>query len=788
MTAQKTVNLPHDYVITQPRDKNAPGGARAGFFAGTNATYSKFLKMDDSAHTILDIDGAYMCTRIYFNENLLDMHPNGYMPYLVDLSERVRANRNNKIMLRVSDLQPSCRWYSGSGVYRDVFLWTGGKIRIEPWDLYVTTERIGQSDASVAVRTQISADFAAHAELVFDICDADGNRVLSDTCAVDLQEGKNDAVFDFTIENPRLWDCENPHLYALNVSVRHEGKTEDEFASRFGIRTISVDPKNGLLLNGKPLLLRGVCIHHDHAVLGSAEYPAAVRRKLGKLQSAGFNAIRTAHCPPSLAVLEACDEMGIVIMDEAFDMWNEPKTDYDYSLWFRDWWARDISYMVRRDRSHPCVFSYSIGNEIPERFGRSDGALWAEKLANEIRKYDSTRPVTAALNGTHEKIDPNAPADYIEDNLKEFGPRITFNHTKLGMDGTDAQPTNFGVRSESTTAALDMVGYNYLYLRYAADRKTHPNRVIWGSENHALHIYDSWKEVCENPNVFSDFTWTAFDNLGEAGTGKSAWGEDDFVPIIRLYGYPWRTCFQGDFDLCGYRRPQSYFREVVWKDITAPHFFTTHPKHNDDVFTGTEWHWYDVHETRTFDATYIGTPVKTEVYTTADEICFLLNGKEICRAVPEKAVATAYIPYAPGELSAIAYRGGKEECRFSLTTVGAPYRLQVTAERETIAADCRDLCYFDISAVDQNGNLVTNADCEITAQVFGGNLLGIFSGNPCNEDVYGSNQCHLFEGRAVAIVNTDDINRIKLFVRADGIKSGIAECCAVSTDDADASK
>lgn len=757
----KKIDLPHDFTVNQPRNPHSPGGAANGFFDGTKGSYVKYMKFENAEHTILDIDGAYMCARIYLNENLLDMHPYGYTPYLVDLTGRIRNGRSNKIGIDVLNVQPSTRWYSGSGIYRDVYLWTGGNVRIEPWDTFITTESIDDSCAEISVKFRISADFECDADVNVQIIDADGKCVESKLVNIKAAEGKNDNELKFKIKNPNLWSCETPYLYTLKTDISVNGASEDSSEITFGIRTISADSKNGLLLNGKPIKLKGGCIHHDHGVLGSAEFPDAVCRKLSKLKSVGYNAVRISHYPPSLVLLEICDKLGMLVMDEAFDMWNFPKNDLDYSLWFRDWWQRDISYMVLRDRNHPCVISYSIGNEIPERDGNSDGYLWSERLSAEIRKYDNTKLVTSGICGMWMNVDENAPDDYKQDFMQGYNDI-----------GTGTVDSSWADKTEKYMQPLDIVGYNYLYERYAHDSEKYPERVIWGSETHALNFYDSWQEVLNHNNVIGDFTWTAYDNLGEAGTGRSAWGEDDFVNGISLADYPWRACYQGDFDLCGYRRPQSYFREAIWSGDTEPHIFTTHPKHNGDIFSGTQWHWYDVCETWTFDDEYIGTPIKTDVYSTADEIIFILNNKEVGRVKPVKGIATMYIPYEKGELTAVSVCNGKQEKTFTLATTGKAYKIRVVPESEQITPNNRDLCYFDIFIEDENGNIVTDADNEIECSLFGGELMGIFGGNPKNEDQYGSNKCHVFYGKAVAVARSRYAGELKIYIKSNGLKSG----------------
>ena len=311
-----------------------------------------------------------------------------------------------------------------------------------------------------------------------------------------------------------------------------------------------------------------------------------------------------------------------------------------------------------------------------------------------------------------------------------------------------------------------MCGYNYLYYRYSSDHELFPERVIWGSETQVLKFYDSWKAVLENDHVVGDFTWNAYDNLGEAGTGRLLWERDGTIDTknLTLGEYPWRSCYQGDLDLCGYRRPQSYFREAVWIGGTEPKVFTTHPEHYGEKFTGTGWHWHDVLDTWTFEDEYVGKPVKCEVYTDADEVEWILNGKVLGRSKPEKAIAYFDIPYEKGELVTVTYKNNEECGRSELHTVGSAQTLSIEPEKEVIKADNRDLCYLNIVVTDCNGERVPNAGNELECTVTGGELMGIFSGDPCNEDQYGSNKCHAFYGRALAIIRSNSAGEIKVTV------------------------
>ncbi|MGN1408742.1 MAG: glycoside hydrolase family 2 TIM barrel-domain containing protein [Eubacteriales bacterium] len=733
----KSVDLPNDYSVTQPRDPNAPGGGSNGFFRGGVGTYVKELELG-GGHYILDVDGAYMCTTVELNEFRLVMHPHGYTPFLVDLTKRKKEGKN-KLVITTNGLQPSTRWYSGAGIYRDVFLWEGGDIRLEPWDVFVTTPTLDTVHASF----EVSSDRDAEVTLTSSVIDADGKKVASAETKLSLKAGeKTHAELGFKIENAHLWDTVNPYLYSLHTEICENGAAVENDDTTFGIRTISADAKNGLLLNGNPIKLRGGCIHHDHGVLGAADYPAACRRKVEKLKETGFNALRIAHNPPSTQLMEICDELGIIVMNEAFDCWRTSKGgELNYHVWFDDWWERDIASMVRRDRAHPCVIAYSIGNEIPESYGNTDGDEWSKRLADEIRKHDSTRLVTSAT-------------------------------WEMGGGETWAE------RTKGYYAPLDICGYNYIYRRYESDHELFPDRVIWGSETHAIHFYDSWHSVLRNSYVIGDFTWTAYDNLGEVGTGRSCWARDGHISGISLAEYPWRTCYQGDLDLCGYRRPQSYFREAVWIGNTEPKIFTTHPEHYGEGFSGTGWHWYDVLDSWNFDDKYLGKPVKCEVYTDADEIEWYLNGTLLGRSKPEKAIASFDINYERGEVSVIAYKNGVKCGSSSLHTVGKPYSVKVEAEKDSLCADNRDLCYFDITVTDENGDRIPDSKAELCCIVDGGELLGIFSGDPKNEDCYGSNICHAFEGRAVAIVRTSHPGKVTVTVGSKGLYSGKAIAAA----------
>ncbi|MBQ4081761.1 MAG: DUF4982 domain-containing protein [Clostridia bacterium] len=754
------IDLPHDYQIKQPRDPQ--GNWSNGFFPDTSGRYVKHLSLEKGKHYILDLDGAYMCTHIMFNEQFLGMHPYGYTPYLVDLTPHVFDTITNKLIITTTPPPQSTRWYSGNGIYRDVFLWEGGAVRIEPWDLFISTVSASEQSATIRVKYTVSSDVDADASMRFSVQNTDGT-VCEQAFELSVTAGKNEQEFLLQVPSPSLWDTEHPNLYTLCTQIIWQGETVDESETVFGVRTVTADAKNGLLLNGKPIKLRGGCVHHDHGELGAAAFPAAEYRKLSKLKQAGFNAIRCTHNPSSLAFLEACDRLGIIVMDEAFDCWNLGKNPFDYHIFFSDWWERDLSYMVLRDRNHPCVFSYSIGNEIWEINGTSQAAEISQKMSDAVRKYDDTKFVTAGIQkhfvklNYWEDIDPEDYRAFIQKRFKEV----------------DNQRINEIARGFEKP--LDLVGGNYYFDRYALDHEMYPDRVLWGSETKAIKFFRSWAGARDNRFVLGDFTWTAYDNLGEAGAGRTTWEapRDDLPRFLNLNEseYPWRNCYQGDLDLCGFRRPQSYFRESIWRADTQPRIFVTHPAHFSDVLIGTDWHWYDVDECWTYDDCYVGRPIRVETYTGADFIAWYVNGKEVGRSVPEQGIARLETVYEKGSIRAVAYRDGQAYSEYTLQTTDALSTVSVCAEKDHIRADGRDLCYLPISLTDAQGRLVVLDDREITCTVEGGELLAVFSGNPRSEDDVNRNRCHTFKGHALAILRAKAAGEITVTVCAQGLQA-----------------
>jgi beta-galactosidase len=473
-------------------------------------------------------------------------------------------------------------------------------------------------------------------------------------------------------------------------------------------------------------------VHHDDGVMGAASYDRAEERKVELLVASGYNAVRCAHNPPAPAFLDACDRLGVLVIDEAFDCWREGKTPYDYHVAFADWWQRDVESMVRRDRNHPSVIMWSIGNEVGERNGRSDGALWARRLADQIRALDPTRPITAAINGGHD--------------------RWPWEQTDLVF------------------SALDVGGYNYQERQYRPDHERQPARVMYGSESTAREAFEHWMAVRDLPYVIGDFVWTSLDYLGEAGIGRVHFeGEGGGF----LGDYPWHQANCGDLDLCGFKRPQSYYRDVLWGTGDKLYIAVHRPLLEGQEPTITYWGWPLVADSWTWPG-HEGETLTVDVYSVCEQVELFLNGEPLGTQPTgreERFTATFEVPYQPGTLRAVGYEGKSEAATCELETVGAPAGIRLAADREELRAQADDLSYVTVEVVDAEGRRCPNAGHELFFTVQGpGAIAAVGSGNPVSEESYRGHARRAYGGRCLVVVRgTDEPGTIHLRAQADGL-------------------
>lgn len=735
-----SVDLPHDYSIIQKREPDCPSLADGGYFPGGIADYVKTLSAPEEWRgkaVILEFEGVYMNATVRVNRHIAAFRPYGYTGFHCDISRFIDYGKDNEISVNVNNgALPNSRWYSGSGIYRNVWLTVGQSPYIKPYGIYITTPVITGGYADVAVETVLECDCPAGSVTVRSVILNAAGQELASVESGEIRQS-------LRLENPALWSVEDPVLYTLRSEVRKDGVPVDSEETKFGVRSVSVDAKRGFMLNGRPMKLKGGCVHHDCGILGSASFARAEERKVELLKQSGFNAVRCAHNPPSIAFLDACDRLGMLVMDEAFDMWREKKQPYDYHLYFADWWQRDMAAMVLRDRNHPSVVFWSTGNEIIERNGRSDGYALAKELADFVRGLDPTRPVT---NGLCELWD-DLYAEGLEDPFAEL--------------------------TKDFAAPLDVAGYNYLLYRYEKDHELFPDRVIAGTETHAKDAYDYWTAVEKNDHVIGDFVWTALDYLGEAGIGRVLRGDD------KNHGgaYPWHQAWCGDIDICGYKRPQSYYRDFVWGIGKEPFIAVYRPEFYGVKTELYHWAWADV--TGRWDwPGFEGKPVEIEVYSGGDEVELLLNGVSLGKkpaGKPNRYLARFETVYQPGELTAVTYENGRRICETTLKTAGEPARISLQADRRKLSS-FNDLAFVTAEIVDANGDIVHRACDTLRFTVTGAGVLqAVGSNNPVSEESYAGDERKAHEGRAVAVVRAKEAGDILLSVSAQGL-----EVCMIS--------
>lgn len=748
---KEQVDLPHDFMIGTERTPDSRTEGAGGFFQGGIGTYEKnFLIPTEGIgkQFLLLIEGSYGNTEVWINGNLAAMHHYGYTEFFVELTNWLKYGEENKLKIVVENITlPNSRWYTGSGLYRHVRLLEGEQVYLAPWSVFVRTSDLENIHVD-AVITNIGEE--KEHTIVLKVRNQERDEVIRAAQQIVCQKGETTCSFDLHAEGMVAWSLETPYLYTVEISVLETGESKEV---SFGVRTIAFTREEGFLLNGKPVKLQGGCIHHDNGVVGSRAYSAMEERKVRLLKESGYNAIRTSHNPMSTALLNACDRLGMLVMDEAFDQWRAKKNYGDYHLYFEDHWQEDLGSMIMRDRNHPSVIMYSIGNEIGERDGSGDGAKISHELCEYARKMDPTRAITngvcaifldagefggimANIFGSGESVD----FDSIPDEIKEL------------LHQTDYIVEHWGEITADFVKDLDVVGYNYLDDRYEKDGRDFPERLIVGTESYPKMMKQVWERTMAYSYVLGDFTWTAFDYLGESGIGHAFYDQKGGL----FCDYPWHTGYCGDYDLCGFIRPQGKFRRILWKKETAPVITVLRPEHfgkNEAVST---WGWPDVVESYSFPG-FEGKEIRLDVYSDADEVEIRVNGNVIDHVkVPETNIIQRNIVYEPGLIEVTNYRNGKKAENSSLKTVGKAVSLKLTAA-QTYETDVQ---IVTIEAVDIDGKRVPY-DCSKVSvcTLENAKVEGFGTGNPVSEENYTTSTCTLYEGRALLVLRKEKTDK-----------------------------
>ena len=703
-----TVDLPHDWDIYEAPDPSTGAtGTDGGWYPGGKGEYRKTFATPKAEIVKLHFEGVYQKAEVFVNGQKAGQHAYGYTPFTVDVTPYLyQDKRENEVVVKVDNSeQPNCRWYTGSGIYRHVWLQAMPALHIAENGVFVTTHDISAERAIVGVEVTVAneSDRDRNAMVVVD----SGMMMV----AVPARQTKTVAT-SYAVRNPHLWSPDDPYLYETKVELKESGIVIDEHRARFGIRSFSYDAEGGFVLNGKPLLINGACVHHDDGVLGAMAFDAAEIRKVRQMKEAGFNLIRTSHNPTTRAFLDACDSLGMLVIGEAFDGWRTAKKPYDYSTLIDSCYREDFRAMVERDRNHPSIICWSIGNEVIER---KDIRVitTARQLKQAILDYDKTRPVTEALCAW-------------DDDWEIYDPHFD---------------------------VLDIGGYNYMIHKHATDHQRNPKRVMWQTESYPRDAFQNWALVHGYPYIIGDIVWTGLDYLGEAGIGRYYYEGERAGEHYVDGGQPdWHGAYCGDVDVTGWRKPISHYREMLWKDSKDLYMAVKEPDGYHGKIHETAWSVWPTWESWNWPS-WEGKPIDVEVYTKESEVTLYLNDKPIgTKAVSQsteyKAVFT--VPYEAGTLRAEA--GGK---RATLSTAGEPARLRLTADRSVMTAGGQDLSFITVEIIDREGHVCPNAAIPCEAIVKGqGTLLSFASADLKDREPYTSPCVTTWKGRALLVVRS----------------------------------
>lgn len=786
----KKIHLPHDAMILEERKENSKNGSQTGFYPGGIYHYKKRFDAPmewQNKTVILEFEGSYMNTKVYINGDYAGGYPYGYTNFYVCLDHFLKYGEINEVKVIVNNsMELNTRWYSGSGLYRNVNLLTGSQIHIPAEGIRITTPEIEENTAVAVIETKIVNQEKKNRKICLftEVRDQLGNIVVSDSRQVTMY-GHTEAKVKqrMAITEPELWDCEHPNLYYCTVRILDGEECLDEVQEHFGVRRLSMDSQNGLRLNGKMIKLRGACIHHDNGVIGACTLERAEERRCGQLKAAGFNCIRSAHNPISKAMLNACDKLGMLVIDELSDVWTQHKNVNDYFLNFQDYWETDVERMVAKDFNHPSVIMYSMGNEIQEA-GTAKGAEMNRCIAAKINQLDSTRYTTNALNGTLAAMDSldTIIADAMSSKTEKFQVEAEEEHSEGGSDAlndllgmlhgplADAISTHpiLSKKIDEFVDAIDVIGYNYLTGRHEVEHERYPNRVIYGAETFPADIVRLWDIVKRNNHVIGDMTWAGYDYLGEAGAGIFYYdGTKNFTPH-----WPDRAAYIGDIDIIGYRRPISYLREIVFGLRKEPYIAVERLNHYGEKSSKTPWMLKDNIASWTWNG-FEGKPAKVDVYSNADEVELFLNGKSLGRKpAGEKAgyVVSYQLSYEAGELKALNYQNGVESTSHILRTASEEVQLYVNLDHDILKADGSDLSYITVSLKDKDGNQNLQEVRNVTVTVEGsGTLQGFGSAMPSGGGSYQDTNWNTYDGYVLAVVRAGrKAGEIKVTFEAEG--------------------
>uniref|UniRef100_UPI003FEF077B glycoside hydrolase family 2 TIM barrel-domain containing protein n=1 Tax=Gemmiger formicilis TaxID=745368 RepID=UPI003FEF077B len=751
----KTVTLPHDAMLAEPRTALSAGGTNTGWYEGHDYEYRRTLTVPENelADThILEFEGVYHNAEVWLNGQKAAFRPYGYTNFYVDCAPYLHAGENElRVIARNAD-QPNSRWYSGAGIYRPVQLWTARDAHITLNGVKIRT--LSLDPAVVEVRVKTTAPGTV--------------RLTVDDLPAMQQESGGEAVFTLTLDNARLWTPETPNLYTCRVSF-----ADDEVTETFGVRKVEWGT-DGFLLNGKRHIIQGACIHHDNGLLGAVCDPDAVARKVRLLKENGYNAIRSAHNPCSKALLAECDRQGMLVMDEYIDHWYIHKTEHDYVDYFNDWWHQDLTDMVEKDYNHPCVVLYSTGNEVSET-AQKRGIALTKEMTDFLHGLDDSRPVTCGVNiffnflssigfGVYSDEKAKKEAERAE-KAKQRGEKAAkkkavgsqfFNNLAglLGDEFMKRGATLHGcdVKTRDAFANMDIAGYNYGIYRYKHDLKKYPQRLILGSETFCNDAYKFRELAKQEPRLVGDFVWAGMDYLGEVMVGS--WEYADYAETFDG-GPGWVSAGSGRIDLTGKPLGEALYTRVALEADNGPYIAVCPVNHIGDRHSPSAWKMTNAMPSWSWTGCE-GGKANVEVYARAARVELVLNGHTVgSKTLKNDCLARFSIPYESGTLEAVSYDAADHEIgRCKLQSAGSTTRLTLDAEEPTVKPG--HLCYIRLRYTDENGITKPLARGSIQVQVRGGTLVGLGSACPFNKHSYLDSETDTYYGEALAIVRMGD--------------------------------
>lgn len=769
----KEVRLPFDAMRLSERKEGNIEESGIGYYTPTNVEFEKVYTpaSEDAGKVIyLEFEGVYANAILEVNGQVVTRHRFGFTGFVAKISDYLVFGQPNKIKVTaLNGIHPNGRYYTGTGIYRDVKLMVGETLHMKPDGVRLTTLDADKEIAVIEVAVAVKNETAGHRKAVVKtvLKAKDGVAAASADTIVNLLSGEDVTVRQrMYLPQPLLWEIDNPNIYTYETTLTEEGKELDKEQGTFGVRTVRLDTVHGLRINGKTVKLKGGCIHSDNGVIGAVSVADAEERRIRMLKEAGYNAIRTSHNPVGHAILDACDKYGMLVMEEYADAWTHAKPTFDYALWMEECWEEDITSMVRVSYNHPSVIMYSIGNEISD-VGSELSARWGRKFTEKFKELDPARLITNGINVMMANLDKIMQIAQSLDTGEVEVMEINNMMAKMMelMPAINLHPISRNAIKESCDM-LDVIGYNYASYMYEKEHEDSPNRIFCGSETNPSDLDKNWELVEKNSYIIGDFAWTAWDYIGEPGIGRIS--EEEGMSNVYAQ-YPWVLAYCGDFDLTGYRRPVSYWRETVWGGRNHEPYLSVHrPENINKKLYVSQWSWTDSIHSWTWSGME-GKTTFVEAYSDAEEVELFVNGRSLGKktvgAEDKKYYCKWEAVYEPGTVEAVAYIGGSEVGRQVLKTAGNA-ELCVNIDREELCAGSNELAFVEIEYRDLNGTLDMSVDRTVKIETTGSvELIGSGSANPKTEENYTDSEHRIFEGRLLAVICAKDevgTGRIKI--------------------------